>query len=119
MLRTTERTVYAKLMLSDDKFDLLESNTNDAPWAYYYARDVLKERWPEGEAVIAADGLWAYAYAKDVINGRFPEGESVIAKDAEAAHFYSMDIIQGRFPEGEAVITINQFWKERYDKVYG
>ena len=34
------------------------------------------------------DSHYAYVYARDVIKGRFPEGEEVIAKDPEYANLY-------------------------------
>ena len=36
-------------------------------WAYWYARDVMKQRWPEAEPTIRTDPAWAYWYAMDVM----------------------------------------------------
>ena len=36
-------------------------------WAYVYALDVLKQRWPEAEPTIRTDPYWAYVYALDVM----------------------------------------------------
>ena len=52
----------------------------DPYWAYNYARDVIKGRWPEGEPTIAKDPHQAYNYALDVIKGRWPEAEEAMAK---------------------------------------
>jgi hypothetical protein len=49
-----------------------------ARYAYYYARDVIKGRWPEVEAVIATDPEWAYLYALNVVKGRWLEAEATI-----------------------------------------
>ena len=75
--------------------------------AYEYARDALRGRWHEGEAIIAGDPEWAYKYAKDVIKGRWPEGEKAIASNPEYACEYARDVIKGRWPEGEAAIASN------------
>lgn len=34
---------------------------------YYYAKRLIKGRWPEAEPVIAKQADWAYCYAVDVI----------------------------------------------------
>ena len=39
----------------------------DPQWAYRYAMDVLKQRWPEAEPTIRTDPAWAYWYAMDVM----------------------------------------------------
>jgi hypothetical protein len=57
-----------------------EKELTDPSWAYSYAADVIKGRFPEGEATIARDPYWSYGYAKYVIKGRFPEGEEAVAK---------------------------------------
>ena len=36
-------------------------------WAYWYAMDVMKQRWPEAEPTIRTDPAWAYWYARDVM----------------------------------------------------
>jgi len=61
----------------------------DAHYAYWYARDVIQGRFPEGEAVIATSAYWAYWYARDIINGRFPEGEASIATNAAYINSYT------------------------------
>ena len=86
--------------------------------AYLYALEILEDRFPRGEAVIATDGYWSYMYAKDVINQdengdgvRWPEGEKAIASDAEASYMYAKDVLNRnnpgkgiRFSEGEVAI---------------
>lgn len=78
-------------------------------WAYLYAKNVIGGRWPEVEPTIAKDPGSAVLYAKDVIKGRWSEGEHAIAKDPYLAHKYAIDVIKGRFPEGEEAIAIG--WK--------
>ena len=60
----------------------------DPWWAYEYAKDVIRGRWPEAEATIAKDPYSAYHYARDVIGGRWPEGEAAIAKSPGYAKVY-------------------------------
>jgi hypothetical protein len=85
----------------------------DPEQAYWYAKDIIKGRWPEGEAAISKHPYWAYYYARDVIKGRWPEGESTIAKDSQEAYWYAKDIINGRWPEGEEAIA-NSDYKDEY-----
>ena len=63
-------------------------------WAYWYAADVIKGRWPEAEAIIINNSKYAYWYARDVIKGRWPEAETVIATSAEWASRYARDVIK-------------------------
>jgi hypothetical protein len=73
-----------------------EKELTDPYWAYSYAADVIKGRFPEGEATIArGDPYWSYGYAKYVINGRFPEGEEAVAKSE------SRDEYLKTFPEAK------------------
>ena len=58
-------------------------------YAYHYARDVIKGRWPEAEVTIAKSPKHAYLYARDVIKGRWPEAEAVIAADPSYAKSYN------------------------------
>ena len=60
-----------------EEIDRLESlgtvkeiiNHEDAPhWAWWYARNVIKGRWPEVEEIIKTSPEWAYFYDRDVIN---------------------------------------------------
>ena len=90
--------------------------TGDAKGAYFYARDVIKGRWHEGEKLIASDPERAYKYANYVIKGRFPEGEKVIASNSICAYYYATDVIKGRFPEGEKAIASDFLWAYHYAK---
>ena len=82
-----------------------EKELTDPGLAYLYARDVIRGRWPEGEAAIATSPEYAYYYAKGVLKGRWPEGEATIAKSPHVAHAYAADVLNGRFPEGEEAIA--------------
>ena len=53
----------------------------DAKEAYWYARNIIKDRWEEGEEIIKTDPCWAYWYARNAIKGRWPEAEETIKTD--------------------------------------
>jgi hypothetical protein len=63
--------------------------------AYWYAKDVIKGRWPEGEATIIKNPHWAYNYTRDVIKGRWPEAEEAIAKSEYKDWYHE------KFPEAK------------------
>ena len=86
----------------------------DPDWAYHYARDVIKGRWPEGEPAIATHPGYVYLYAKDVIRGRWPEAEAAIATNPKLAYHYAKDVIGGRWPEAEATIAKIPVWAGMY-----
>src|SRR5574343_449557 len=83
-------------------------------YAYYYARDIIKGRFQEGEAAIAGNAYYAYLYARDIIKGRWPEGEKAIASSANFACAYAIDIIKGRFPECEKAIASDAYYAYGY-----
>jgi len=72
--------------------------------AYWYAREVIKGRWPEAEPLIMKDPGTAYNYANRVIRARWPEAEPYIMKNPEWACYYARDVIQGRWPAAEPYI---------------
>ena len=74
-------------------------------WAYRYARDVIKRRFPEGETHIGRDPRLATAYARDVIKGRWPEAEAGIARDPVEAFVYANSLIHDSWPEAEPAIA--------------
>ena len=63
-------------------------------WAYWYARDVMKQRWPEAEPTIRTDPQWAYGYARSVMKQRWPEAEPTIRTDPAWAYWYAMDVMK-------------------------
>jgi hypothetical protein len=107
----TKHPVLKKLFAAKEK-----EIAKDPEWAYEYARDVIRGRWPEAEAVIATDPEWAYEYARDVIRGRWPEAEAAIAKDPKRAYRYAGNVVRGRWPEVEAVIAKDPEWAYLYAK---
>ena len=85
-----------------------------ALYSYLYAKDILRGRFYEGEAVIATHPTFAARYAADVIKGRWPEAEATIALDAEQAFNYAQDVVKGRFELGEPAISTNPNIAYRY-----
>ena len=63
-------------------------------WAYWYACDVLKSRWPEAEHIICKDAQAASSYACFVLKSRWPEAEDIISKDARALQWYKQNVLK-------------------------
>lgn len=62
--------------------------------AYVYAALTIKERFPEGEPVIATSPRYAFYYAEYPLRGRFPLAEELILKSpykASYLHLYSIN----------------------------
>jgi hypothetical protein len=57
--------------------------------AYYYALQVLKGRFQDGEKAISTDAEYSYRYAKDVLKDRFEAGESAILSSAYKEKYHS------------------------------
>jgi hypothetical protein len=72
-------------------------------WSFYYALK-LRARFHKGEAAIATDSFWSFHYALEILHARFPEGEAAIAKDACLSFRYANEVIKGRFHAGEEII---------------
>ena len=79
-----------------------QDTSTKARRAFMYAQEVIKGRWPEGEAVIATDPGYAYRYATEVIGGRWPEAEATIAKSQGNANRYAKE-----FPEAKFIFVMN------------
>ena len=95
-----------------------ETDRDRADEAYFYARDIAKQRVPAGEPALLKEPFYAYRYAADVIKGRWPEAEPAIANsNAQAAAEYAVNVVKGRWPEGEATIAQDPFYKRRYERM--
>jgi len=86
--------------------------------AYYYARDVLKSPFPEGETLIATDAEYSYKYAKDILKEPFPLGEAAIATDAKYSCHYSQDVLHAPFLLGEKIIATNEYYFKKYKELF-
>jgi len=89
------------------------------PWqlafmAEFYARKVLKTRWPDAEPYILKDASGAEFYAETVINGPWPEAEHVIILSPSTATYYSINCLKNRWPAAEQIIKQNKLSWNRY-----
>jgi len=91
--------------------DIAYDNIPSLPWGRYRWDTVeLKKR----EHLWAKFAMYSYLYAKNIIYNRFLEGEPAIATDAELSYLYANNVINGRFLEGEPAIEKNKFYSELY-----
>jgi len=84
-----------------------------ANYAVYYARKVLKKRFPKGEPEIFKSPKFSYLYATyffrpkhggDVVQ-RIAQMEDSIAKDPQYSYLYAVDVLWNkRFEKGEAAM---------------
>ena len=58
-------------------------------WAFFYARDVIRDRWPEAEPAIMRSPM-ASAYAREIIKDRWPEAEPFILQDEPRTIFFML-----------------------------
>lgn len=94
--------------------EVVEVVKDDPKYAYKYAKDVLRGRFPEGEAAITRRSGESCWYAYYVLHGRFPAGEPRIKKSRFAA-WYAMNVIKGRWPEAELdMASKTNTWSGKY-----
>jgi len=86
--------------------------------AYRYAKDVIKERWPELEKTITDDLMISIKYCADVIRGRWPEFEEKIMPNKYHAHEYLQRIVRGRWPEYETFLLKYEMPQDFFDYVW-
>ena len=90
---------YGKYISDEQAYENLEKGDNNDP-------RLVK--------VVASDPEFAYFYARNIIKGRWPEGEKAIASDPENAYYYAIDVIKGRWPKGEKAIASNPRYATNY-----
>jgi len=72
-------------------------NHEKAPyWLYWYAKNVINDRWIDAEEYIIKDSEWAYSYARYVIKDRWYDAEEYIMKVPYWAYSYTRYVIKGR-----------------------
>ena len=103
----------------EENSELEEVFATDTDYSYYYARDVLKDRFELGEEAIARDAYTSYLYANWILGGRFPEAEDTIKQDPESAFDYAKDVLDDRWPAAEEVIRQNSAWWNDYKQEFG
>ncbi len=86
--------------------------------AYFYAKNVLKGRFEQGEEVISKDDYYSYYYAKDALKplgiDRFEKGEEAISKSTEYSYLYALNVLKGRFVKGEEAISKSAYFSYNY-----
>jgi hypothetical protein len=87
-----------------------------AEYSYYYALNIIGNRFLLGEKSICKDARFSYCYARDVIKGRFEMGENSISNYSGWSYFYSVDVMKGRLSENMHNAMI--FYADRYSKEY-
>ena len=101
---------------SNHKDELLKRRDaimTDPIYIVLYA-NVLHERIPEGESLIATSAKESYNYAIEVIKGRFPEGEKIILTDPLITYSYVRNIIKDRWLEAEKIFKNDIEFMEDY-----
>lgn len=108
--------LYAKNAVRD-RWPEAEPIIKDNPGvSFLYARDVVKDRWHEGEkSILNSHNLeMMFNYASIIIGGRWPEAEEHIKKDPNWAYQYAAHIIKGRWPEAEDTIKYHTDYACKY-----
>ena len=83
-------------------------NITDPHEAYEYA-DKQGKRIPELEPVIMKDPSWIYWYARDVIKDRWLEAESIIMKNPRWANWYLRSFPEARTPSKDVPLVIGDY----------
>ena len=52
--------------------------TGNTEYSFYMAKEVLKDKFPEGEKAIAKSPFYSYWYAREILKDRFEEGEWIL-----------------------------------------
>jgi hypothetical protein len=69
--------------------------------------------------VIAAAPWYAYWYAENIVKGQFPEGEKAIARNPTYSYWYATVILKRRFLAGEEIIAAPPYThKDEYEKKF-
>ena len=84
-----------------------ENEIIDSPRkSYYYASNILDDRFEKGEDAISTDPILSVRYALYVIGDRFEKGEPTIVMDDDSYDTY-MSFIRKRIPEIEKYLCKN------------
>ena len=84
-----------------------------------FIRFIIKDKFPQGEDIIASDSEESYYYTKDIIKGRFELGEKSISTEVWESYYYTKDIIKGRFELGEDTLRKSQYWNDYLELIQG
>lgn len=88
---TVIRRILVNQYIQSDNNESIDDTDNQCDIIYDYAEYVMKgERWIEAEHIMLQEPGWAYLYAKDIIKGRWPEAEMIISTSAHWKSRYNM-----------------------------
>jgi len=106
---------YARNMIKD-RFILAEPTiSKDTAYGYYYARDIIKGKFSLAEPTIGENTYFSYWYARNVIKGRFELGELAISKNAVYSYLYAKHVIKGRLPDfihNQMILNNDEYTKD-------
>ena len=99
-----------------------EDDYNDAAKAAYMkAKAGHGTRWEFGEDVadILMSPEWSFYYAKNIIGNRWQAAEDIIASDEEFAFYYAEKIIHGEYPTkaGHEMLLNSKEYGEAYEEL--
>ena len=110
----TPQDIYEKCLNEKRRIlELEEIISKDHRYSFFYARDIIKGTWEEGEKSIINDSLISYYYARQVIKGPWDKGENIISKHPEWSCYYAIDVIKGPFEKCHSIIFKSNF-KNKY-----
>ena len=113
----TPPEAYIKCMENNKRDKDLELIIITNPsFAYFYARDIIKDRWVEAENIISTDPECAFWYAREIIKDRWIEGENIISTNSYYIYLYAKHIIKGKLTENMHNAMI--LHADRYAKSY-
>jgi len=107
---------YIRLCKNDILINHLEAySMKNIKYAFFYTREVVKDRYPLLEPLFATDAEISYWYAFNVLRDRFELGEPIIATSAEHSYRYAKYVLNGRFELGEEAISTEQHFSYYYN----
>lgn len=110
---------YEEILNGNKDPELLDVLKKDPEYAFFYALNTIKGRWPEAEPFIMKDPYYAYCYAEDIIKGRWLEAEPTILSNEACIYYYAAYVIGHRWPEAEPIIMKDPFNWDYYKKHFG
>jgi len=115
---TPQEAYYKALKLGLRIPELEPDISKDVYFSYYYATDIIKDRFILAELTISKDAYYSYCYAKYVIGGRWELGEAVISKNTQYSYGYARYVIKGRLPDfmHNALLLSNDEYAKEYIK---
>lgn len=96
-------------------YDKVNNSMGYLKTSYAWGSSVTSDKLEPVLNVIKKSPELAYYYAKNIIEGRWPEGEPAIIKAPDWACMYARDIMHDRWIEAEPVIKTDDYWRSGYE----